>query len=38
MEPQRAISSNERPHPMQRRDGASIVQTFVQGDEIIALH
>jgi hypothetical protein len=36
MEPQRAISSSERPHPMQSRDAASIVQTLVQGDEIIA--
>ena len=38
MEPQRAISSSERPHPRQSLLAESMVQTFVQGDEIIALH
>jgi hypothetical protein len=36
MLPQRAISSNVRPHPAQMPD--AITQTLMQGDEIIALH
>jgi hypothetical protein len=38
MEPQRAISSSERPQPRQSLLAESIVQTLVQGDEIITLH
>jgi hypothetical protein len=36
IEPQRAISSSERPHPEQSRDAESITQILMQGDEIIA--
>jgi hypothetical protein len=36
MPPQRAISSSERPQPRQSLLAASMVQTLVQGDEIIA--
>jgi hypothetical protein len=36
MEPQRAISSSERPQPRQSLLAESIVQTLVQGDETMA--